>query len=85
MLAFAMVQLNDEFPTIETAHTAIKIFILDEGESYRTIASDQKHFIVACKDNTCKFHICATRSTKEKVSITIFEPYSCSPATHYRS
>jgi hypothetical protein len=80
-----MGQLNDEFPTIETARTAIKTFILDEGESYKTIASDQKCFIVAYKDNICKFCTCATRSTKEKGSITIFEPCSCGPATHYQS
>jgi hypothetical protein len=44
-----MVQLKDEFLTIETACTAIKTFILDEGESYRTIASDKERFIVGCK------------------------------------
>ena len=84
-MSVAMVQLNDEFSSIDVARTAIKAHVLDEGESYKTIASDQKRFIIACKDTTCKFRIRATRSKKEVVSITIFEPHSCSPAVHYKS
>ena len=80
-----MVQLNDEFPSIADARTAIKAFVLDEGESFKVVASDRKRYIIACKDDSCKFRIRATRFVKEVVSITIFEQHSCSSAGHYNS
>ena len=78
-----MVQLNDQFPSIDAARKAIKAYVLDQGESYKLVASDKKRYIISCKDNSCKFRIRATRSAKEVVSITIFVPHSCSPKTHY--
>jgi tryptophan 2,3-dioxygenase len=64
---------------------AIKQHVLDEGESYKTIKSDKHRFVIGCKDSDCKFRIRASQSKKEVVSITVFEPHSCSPATHYKS
>jgi len=80
-----MVQLNDQFPSIDAARTAIKAYILDQGESYKTLSSDKSRYIIGCKDSACKFRIRATRSKKEVVSITIFEPHSCNPIVHYKS
>ena len=77
-----MVQLNDQFPSIDAARKAIKAFVLDQGESYKLVASDKRRYIISCKDGSCKFCIRATRSAKEVVSITIFVPHSCSPQTH---
>ena len=76
----AMVQLKDEFESISTARTAITKFVLDQGELYKTVASNKKRYIICCKDSKCKFRIRATRS-----AITILEPYTCTPATHYKS
>jgi MuDR family transposase len=81
--AAIMVQLNDQFLSIDAARKAIKAYVLDQGESYKLVASDKKRYIISCKDNSCKFRIRATRSAKEVVSITIFVPHSCSPRTHY--
>jgi hypothetical protein len=80
-----MVQLKDEFESIAAARTAITNFVLNQGESYKTVASDKKRYIICCKDSECKFRIRATRSAKEVVSITICEPHTCTPATHYKS
>jgi hypothetical protein len=78
-----MVQLNDQFLSIDAACKAIKAYVLDQGKSYKLVASDKRRYIISYKDNSCKFRIRATRSAKEVVSITIFVPHSCSPKTHY--
>jgi hypothetical protein len=80
-----MVKLNDVFESIPAARSAITKFVLDQGESYKLVASDKKRYIICCKDSKCKFRIRATWSAKEVVSITIMEPHTCSPATHYKS
>ncbi len=78
-------ELHDEFQSIEDARRAVKAFVLDQGESYKIINLDKKRYTIACKDSNCKFQIRATRSKKEVVSITVFEPYTCSPVTYYKS
>jgi hypothetical protein len=78
-------QLHDQFPSLEVARGAIKRHVLDEGESYKTIKSDKNRFVIACKDDGCKFRIRAARSSKEIVSITIFEVHTCSPVVHYKN
>jgi MuDR family transposase len=80
-----MVNVNDQFKSIAAARSAITKFVLDQGESYKLVASDKKRYIICCKDSQCKFRIRATRSAKEVVSITIMEPHTCSPAIHYKS
>jgi hypothetical protein len=81
--AAIMVQLKDQFLSIDTAHKAIEAYVLDQGESYKLVASDKRRYIISCKDNSCKFRIRATRSAKEAVFTMIFVPHSCSPETHY--
>jgi hypothetical protein len=81
----ATMQLHDQFDSIDIAWDRIKAYVLDLGESYKTVALDKKRYIIRCKDDACKFRIRATRSKKETVLITIFEPHSCSPATYYKS
>ena len=78
-------QLGDRFDSIDAARNAIKAFVLDQGESYKTILSDKKRFIIGCKDGACKFRIRATRSTKRPVSITILDLYTCTPAVYYKA
>ena len=50
-------QVRDTFDTIHDAREAIKSYILDQGELYKTVASDKKQYIIACKDPACKFCI----------------------------
>jgi MuDR family transposase len=73
-------QLHDQFDSINIAWDRIKAYVLDHGESYKTVALDKKRYIIRCKDGTYKFRIRATRSKKETVSTNIFKPHSCSPA-----
>ena len=78
-----MVQLSDQFLSIDAAYKAIKAYVLDQGESYKLVAFNKKRYIISCKDNGCKFYIRATWSAKEVVFIIIFVPYSCSPRTYH--
>jgi MuDR family transposase len=74
--------------SIDAARKAIKAYVLDQGESYKTVASDKKLYIIKCKDNGCDFRIRATLATNlvQKVaSITIFTPHTCNPAIHYKA
>jgi hypothetical protein len=50
-------QVGDTFDTIQDARNAIKTYVLDQGESYTTVASDKKQYIIACKDKDCRFRI----------------------------
>ncbi|SRR6266487_2493347 len=78
-------KLHDTFLSLDAARTAIKTYILDDGESFKTLKSDKNRYVIACKDDSCKFRIRVSRSKKDIVSITVFEPHSCSPATHYKN
>jgi MuDR family transposase len=79
-------QLGDRFKSLEAARDAIKVFVLDQGESYKTVSSDKTRYIIECKDKACNFRVRATLYKKAgalPVSITILVPHSCSPAVHY--
>jgi hypothetical protein len=43
-------QKGDKFESIAAAREAIKAYILDQGESFKTIASNKKRYIIGCKD-----------------------------------
>ena len=80
-----MVKLGDTFLSIATACNAIKLAVTDDRESYVTLKSDKKRYVVGCKDSDCKFRIRATLSAKEVLTLTVYQPHSCSPAIHYKS
>ena len=73
------------FESIDAAKEAISQYVLNNGESFRTVKSDQKRFVICCKDEDCGFWIRAAKNSKEVVSITRFKPHSCSPAIHYNN
>jgi zinc finger SWIM domain-containing protein 3 len=79
-----MISIGDEFTSIEEARRAIRESIIDDGESYAFLKSDQKRFIIICKAVGCKFRIRASK-TKKGVKITIKTLHTCIPATHYNS
>jgi hypothetical protein len=78
-------QFGDQFNSIEAAREAIRQYVLDNGESFKVDKSDQKRFFTLCKERGCGFSIQASKSSKGVVSITIFKPYTCSPAVYYNN
>lgn len=71
-----MVNINDEFSSIENARQAIRRHTLDDGESYTIQKSDQKRYIITCKAIGCRFRIRASK-TKKGVKIIVKIPYTC--------
>jgi hypothetical protein len=81
-------QKGDRFESLDAARNAVKAFVLDQGESFTTVASDKKRYIIRCKDKACEFRIRATlhkKASETPTSITRLIPHSCSPAVHYKS
>jgi MuDR family transposase len=78
-------QLHNQFDSIEAACEAIRRYVLDNGESFKGVKSDQKRFSIACKEDSCGFSIRASKSSKGIVSITVFKLHTCSPAVHYNN
>jgi zinc finger SWIM domain-containing protein 3 len=84
-LKLFIMQLHDKFESVAAARNAIKAYVLDQGESYKTVASDKKRFIIKCKSDGCGFRVCATKHANETSSIAVFDPHTCSPVTYYKS
>jgi hypothetical protein len=80
-------KVGDQFASIDAAYNAIRRFTLDNGKSFRVIASDKKRYIISCKaaSTGCSFRIRATSSSKGVTSVTILKPHTCSPATYYKN
>jgi len=77
-------QVGDKFNTTRDACEAIKTYILDWAESFKTVASNKSRYIIVCKDANCNFYIWAYKSSKDVVSIRALDPYICSPLTYYK-
>ena len=45
-----MIQLSDQFLSIDTACKAIEAYVLDQGESYKLVASGKRRYIISYKD-----------------------------------
>jgi hypothetical protein len=84
-LKLFVMQLHDKFSSITNARDAIKAYILDQGESFQTVASDKKRYIIKCKAEGCDFRLRATKHSNETCFITVFNPHTCSLVTHYKS
>jgi len=80
-----MVQKGDTFSLMKDAHDAVQRHVLDNGESFKTTKSDQKRYIIMCKDDKCKFRIQVTNIKKTGPTVTILESYSCRPTVHYKN
>ncbi len=83
-LPATIVQVGDTFDSIHDARKAIKAYILTRAELYKTIASNKQRYILACKDADCGFKVRVWKSFKDIVSTMDFNPYTCSPVTHYK-
>jgi MuDR family transposase len=74
------------FDTIVEAKAAIKVFMADSSESWKSTHSDTKRFNIICKQQrSCTFRIRITNSKKKGVSITHMQPHSCNPTGHSRA
>jgi hypothetical protein len=60
-------QRGNWFESIEAACEVVKAFVLDQGESFLTMAPDKKHYIIHCEDRPCNFRIRATLHKKVKL------------------
>lgn len=71
------------FDSITEAKAAIKAFVADAAESWKTTHSDKERFNIVCKQQrSCAFRIRVTNSKKKGVSITHLQPHSCNPTGH---
>jgi hypothetical protein len=71
--------VDTTFDNITEAKAAIKAFVADAAESWKSTHSDKERFNIVCKQqSSCTFRIRATNSKKKGVSIT---PYSLILAT----
>ena len=84
-LKLFIMQLHDKFESVAAARNAIKAYVLDQGESYKTVASDKKRFIIKCKSDGYGFWVCTTKHANKTSSITVFDLHTCSPVTYYKS
>jgi hypothetical protein len=80
-----MIQKGDTFSLMETACNAVQRHILNDGELYKTIKSDQKRYILQCKDDKCRFCIRVSNSKKSGPTVTILKGHTCRPTTHYKN
>jgi len=80
-----MVQKGDTFSLMEVARDAVQRHVLNDGESYKTIKSDQKRYILACKDDKCGFRIRVSNRRKSGPAITVLKAHTCRPSTHYKN
>jgi hypothetical protein len=80
-----MVNISDTFQSMPEARDAIRRYIILEGKSYApNPKSDNKRFILTCRDHNYKFRIQALNTTKLGVRITIKVPHTCGISTHYK-
>lgn len=63
-------QVHDQFESIDAVRQAIKAYILDNGESFKVVASDKKRYIIRYKDYAYSFRIQVYRLKGHTVSIT---------------
>jgi hypothetical protein len=78
------IKVSTVFEDIPSAKVAIKVYLADAAELWKTTHSDKSRFCIVCKqNNSCTFRIRAISSKKKGISITHIEPYTYSPATHY--
>jgi hypothetical protein len=74
--------LQLDFESLQAVCSAVRSYIVEQGESYRVTHSNAQRQILACRDKTCKFHVRTTVLKEPKYRVTQFIPHTCSPATH---
>jgi hypothetical protein len=80
-----IVNIGDTFQSMPKAREAIQQYVILKSESYApNLKSDNKRFIITCRDHNCKFCIQASNTAKLEVQITIKLPYTYNLITYYK-
>jgi hypothetical protein len=80
--------LETLFSTIEEARDFINRTIIDKGESYKVICSNQKSHVLTCRSpkgqGSCQFYISASLLKSQDIRTSTIRPHSCNPQAHYK-
>ena len=75
--------ISKSWPNIADAKTAIKIWILDRGESWAPSNQSNKiRLQLHCLLSTCAFYIRIGRNKDDSFGVTSYIPHNCPPSTH---
>ena len=75
--------LSDSWMDMANAKKAVKIWILDRGESWgNTTQNNKTQLQLHCLLSTCSFYIRVARQKTGFFGITSYTPYDCPPSTH---
>jgi hypothetical protein len=73
---------------MEEARDRINRHVIDKGESYKVICSNQKSHVLGCRsakgENGCQFYISAGLIKSQDIRISTMRTHSCNPHTHYK-
>jgi hypothetical protein len=76
---------KDLFSTMEEARDFINRFVIDKGESYKVICSNQKSHVLTRQSpkgqGSCHFYISASLLKSQEFRIGTMRPHSCNPHT----
>lgn len=75
--------IGTTFPTIQDARKAILRYTVEQSLSYRIVKSDMTRYSLACRAESCTFHLYCNYSRKKKlVIVSVYKPHTCPPETH---
>ena len=84
----AVLRTGDLFSTMAEARDLINRSVIDKGESYKIVCSNQKSHVICCRsakgENGCQFYISASLIKSQDIRIGTMRPHSCNPHTHYK-
>ena len=75
--------MSDLWTNINSAKKAVKIWILDRGESWKpSNTSNQSRLQLYCLLSTCSFYIRVAQRKDGLYGIISYRPHDCPPSTH---
>jgi hypothetical protein len=75
--------MSDSWTDINSAKKAVKIWILDRGESWKpSNTSNQSRLQLYCLLSTCSFYIRVAQRKDSLYGIISYRPHDCPPLTH---
>ena len=74
--------LTNSWINIADAKKAVKIWILDRGESWDHVTQNNKTKLqLHCLLSTCSFYLRVAQQKNGLLGITSYDPYDCPPST----
>jgi hypothetical protein len=75
--------VSDSWMNIADAKKAVKIWILDDGESWGPSAQNNKTPLqLYCILSTCSFYIRIAQKKNDPFEVTSYTPHNCPPSTY---